>query len=467
MEYKRLVSCYEDALNFSSIVTKTDLKGVITHANDNFCKISGYSREELIGKPHNIVRHPDESSDTFKDMWRTIQNKQPWKGNLKNRHKSGTTYYVQASVIPLLDESNEIVEYISIRHDISHLTFLTNNLEKHIALEIEENKNKESELIKQLSQFLDGTPNSIIVLWDERVEFVNKSFLRLLEKDKKPILNKKYDFSKLLIKSKGFVHNPDDFILHKFNKIAIKTKHGRNMFNLYYEEFHGLNNKLLKMYTLNNITASEYQKLKIDLYNRQLQEYYIRTKSPRCSKEIVKLDNREVRRLNDVEKSLLKRNHADNAISSHEYSHEIDEYVLIEIQELGDIEDEIYNLIHELEVKNISSFSEVVHRLLKFSSVLNNLSEFKELSFSISSLSDMLNEQNISTLDETTYKKTLLYLSNIVLDLSSWRNIVFIEQSANDIHYMDGSLFSSILQLELLLNSDKKHDEEEDDFEMF
>ena len=65
-----------------------------------------------------------------------------------------------------------------------------------------------------------------------------------------------------------------------------------------------------------------------------------------------------------------------------------------------------------------------------------------------------------------TYKKMLLFLSNIILDLSTWRKIVFIEQSANDIHYMDSSLFSSILQLELLFNTEQQH-EEEDDFELF
>ncbi|HHD80213.1 MAG TPA: EAL domain-containing protein, partial [Campylobacterales bacterium] len=105
----------------SSIVSKTDLKGIITYANDMFCQISGYTREELIGSSHNIVRHPDVSKEAFENMWKTIQSKKIWKGTVKNRRKDGSAYIVNATIIPILDNRREIIEYVAVRHDITEL----------------------------------------------------------------------------------------------------------------------------------------------------------------------------------------------------------------------------------------------------------------------------------------------------------------------------------------------------------
>ncbi len=112
---------YRKALDESSIVSKTDLFGRITYANDLFCKVSGYSSAELIGQSHNIIRHPDTPVETFKELWSTIQDKRVWKGILKNRSKSGKTYYVNSVIFPILDSQNQIKEYMAIRQDITSL----------------------------------------------------------------------------------------------------------------------------------------------------------------------------------------------------------------------------------------------------------------------------------------------------------------------------------------------------------
>ena len=111
---------YELAMNESSIVSKADLKGNITYVNDNFCKVSGYSRREAIGEPHNIVRHPDTPKSVFKDLWETIKAKRIWKGKLKNRGKL-ENYWVDITILPILDENRDIVEYIAVRHDITKM----------------------------------------------------------------------------------------------------------------------------------------------------------------------------------------------------------------------------------------------------------------------------------------------------------------------------------------------------------
>ncbi|ABM03034.1 diguanylate cyclase/phosphodiesterase with PAS/PAC sensor(s) [Psychromonas ingrahamii 37] len=112
---------YKQLLDKSSIVSKADIQGVIIYVNDNFCKISGYSREELIGKNHSIVRHPDNSNSIFKNMWTTITAKKVWKGTLKNRAKDGSTYYVKTLIMPILDDQGHIVSYIAARTDVTEL----------------------------------------------------------------------------------------------------------------------------------------------------------------------------------------------------------------------------------------------------------------------------------------------------------------------------------------------------------
>ncbi len=112
---------YKNAIDQSSIVSKTDKRGVITYVNKMFCDLSGYSKKELVGYPHNIVRHPDMSKEAFKDLWKTIKAKKVWKGIIKNRRKDGSTYIVDATVIPILDSKGEIQEYVAVRHDITEL----------------------------------------------------------------------------------------------------------------------------------------------------------------------------------------------------------------------------------------------------------------------------------------------------------------------------------------------------------
>lgn len=96
------------------LISRTDLKGRITFASSDFAKISGYTVQEMKGKAHNIVRHPDVPPVLFKDMWDSIQNQIPWSGIIKNRAKNGACYWVEASVFPIFN-GDEVVEYMSVR----------------------------------------------------------------------------------------------------------------------------------------------------------------------------------------------------------------------------------------------------------------------------------------------------------------------------------------------------------------
>lgn len=96
------------------LVSKTDLKGIVTHANDAFVAISGYSRQELIGKSHNAVRHPDMPPEAFADLWHTVKSGLPWHGIVKNRCKNGDCYWVKAFVVPIR-KNGQPVGYMSVR----------------------------------------------------------------------------------------------------------------------------------------------------------------------------------------------------------------------------------------------------------------------------------------------------------------------------------------------------------------
>lgn len=162
---------YKDNINKNLIVTKTDIDGKITFANENFYKISGYTEEEVLGKTHNIIRHPNNKDSLYKKLWQTISSKKTWQGRMQNRAKDGSTYWIESTISPILNRDEEIVEYVAIRHDITKLI-------QH-----------QDELTKMLySDQLTGLPN-------------RNALLRKLEGDEK--------FSLILINIDRFSHIND------------------------------------------------------------------------------------------------------------------------------------------------------------------------------------------------------------------------------------------------------------------
>lgn len=139
---------YKGAIDASFIVSKGDLLGNITYANDQFCQVSGYKREELLGRNHNIVRHPDNTREFFAALWKRISSGRIWSGVIKNRNKRGGDYYVRAVIVPLMNDEGEIEEYLSIRTDITELY------------------EQMQMIIKQTTDLLTGLPNKQQLLHD-------------------------------------------------------------------------------------------------------------------------------------------------------------------------------------------------------------------------------------------------------------------------------------------------------------
>lgn len=95
------------------IISQTDTKGIITYVNKMFCKVSGYDKEDLLGKAHNIIQHPDMPKAVFKKMWETIQNGQVWNGLIKNLRKDGLYYWVDIEILPIKSDDGEVTGYIA------------------------------------------------------------------------------------------------------------------------------------------------------------------------------------------------------------------------------------------------------------------------------------------------------------------------------------------------------------------
>ena len=117
----KMLNEYKKAVDSSAIVSKTNRYGVITYINDEFRRVSQYNEDELLGKNHNIIRHPDMPDEIFKDLWKTIKSKKIWKGQIKNRAKDGSSYYVATTIVPLTNSNDEIEEFLAIRLDVSEI----------------------------------------------------------------------------------------------------------------------------------------------------------------------------------------------------------------------------------------------------------------------------------------------------------------------------------------------------------
>lgn len=191
-----LLDQYKKIVDNAVIVSKADMQGKITFVNDMFCSISGYTREELIGQPHNIVRDPDMPSEVFKQLWETIQSKQIWHGIIHNRAKNGSRYTVKSTIAPILDSNGNVIEYMGLREDITDLN--TAKEEARLAAKIK------GDFLANMSHEIRTPMNGILGFTDlllrTGLNEQQRRYLGIIDKSTKSLLsivNDILDFSKI------------------------------------------------------------------------------------------------------------------------------------------------------------------------------------------------------------------------------------------------------------------------------
>jgi PAS domain S-box-containing protein len=260
-EVINLLHQYKNAIDESLIVSTTNLDGIIKYVNENFCKTSGYTKEDLIGKSHNIVKNPQNDDSLFQNMWNTIKNKEIWNGIVSNLNKNGEIYYLNMTLVPLLNVNKEIEEIISLSADVTQqMTYQQElksqreristifNYQENIVIIVD----KEDGVVEVNKRFFDTFYFSN--LDDCRINI--KNFSRLFDTNNE-YFNSEFSESQWF---EQFSRNTEH--LHKISRI---DKNGNNqIFSIHCKEA-VLNNKINYLCTLVDITELEIARQKAEI----------------------------------------------------------------------------------------------------------------------------------------------------------------------------------------------------------
>ena len=179
-ETQSLLNNYRKALNNHAIISVTDLQGKILNVNDQFCKISKYSRDELVGQTHGIVNSSYHSKEFFEHLWKTISSGHVWQGLIRNKAKDDSYYWVKSSIFPFIDKNKMLKAYVSVRTDVTELIDSKRELEltKDLLAKEKVALNSKSLALNELFQYLENEKKKVLKTITTNLEV---SVLPLLE----------------------------------------------------------------------------------------------------------------------------------------------------------------------------------------------------------------------------------------------------------------------------------------------
>lgn len=235
-ESSKEISDYKFALDESAIVAITDQQGIIMHVNDNFCKISKYNSEELIGQDHRIINSGYHSKEFINQLWVTIANGKIWKGELKNKAKDGAIYWVDTTIVPFLNEQGKPFQYLAIRADITDrkkseesLLKLKTELEQMVEDKTKEVRKREAQYHLLLDTMQEGV---LFVNNEDEILFANMRFCEMTGYTENELIGKNANEIFLKDNDKEKIKNINvnrRKLIRSSYEILIKTKSGNQI----------------------------------------------------------------------------------------------------------------------------------------------------------------------------------------------------------------------------------------------
>ena len=353
---------------------------------------------------------------------------------------------------------------------------------KHINDSKKAKEYEEKMLQEKINKFTASTlegitnayPNPSILFDGEKIKFINTAFREMFNSDAlSHLFLGNITIDSLFEKKEGFLQNLNDLSgdIRK-DRISLQTKDGKRKIYLVIKRVVDLSeNKRNTLYTFNDITLSEYQKVKIKNYVSTLEEYVFNFKyklqKDKIETKKVEVKLKEKKKLNDREEILLRREHNKSITNATEYIESLDSDILNDINELAEIENSIDEDIYIFEDdKSLANLQKIAIQFTFYASVITNLFEFEGLSYGVKSLVSLLENVKEEDLNEKNAKKVAIFLKTIREDLTNWRVSIFEQKSVPDIHYLDSSMLSSILQVEVIFTQ-KEVDSQEDELDIF
>lgn len=390
---------------------------------------------------------------------------------------------------PVMQDSllNSITDALELLWSKRQLEELNSHLEERVRQEVEKNRQKDTLTIQMLEQVLEAYPNPTIVYEASTIRYINQALGAMVQKENyADLVGRDFDISQCFLQEKGSVHQLKDLRPGDTTPktVSIKTTMGRKIYLVLVRELnlHGTPHVL---YTFNDITLPEYQKIKIAQYTEFLEEFVFTSRSqktpevatpepaparqtpassPATPKKQAELDQS----LNDKEKNVLRKSHSEK-VTAQEFVADIGEEILYELYELEELEEDIDIALEQFAGSPHKANLERVSSLFsKYASTMSLIFEFSDLSYAITSLSSILRNVEMAQLDDRKIVILKTYLKAIREDLQNWRTTIFVTRESKDIHYLDSSLFSSCLQIEYTLSGkEEEQSQEEDDLDIF